>query len=377
VANYSEVIYWLALVNESGLKLNLIKPLIQNWCLDQKRPLSRLFELSALELAATFGLPERDAERILKSGHKLADQAKTVAEWQAQGIEVIIRTDPRYPRRLVHSLPLVKQPLFLWTQGAAQLFNQPGVTMLGRREPSEAIAAFVQELMQTLEAEEIGLISGYDRGLDRVTFDMMLATEQGYTTAILPLGLSAFAKTTSRLTHAVATGRTLLVSPFSPETPFNEKLAEARNLLIDHLTLALLIPESDEESQVRATAALERGLPVFVKANTPENRALLEQGALLLTDPGEVLDWVQQAMIDAAIQDEEDEETPPLPELAPAPPVVTAPAPAVELDPSEDYALRSEEAPLLDSDEAMEVLSLGGEIPEVLRKRLEKLKKKK
>ena len=144
-------------------------------------------------------------------------------------------------------------------------------------------------------------------------------------------------------------------------------MAQARNLLIDHLTLALLIPQSDEDAIARATAALERGLPVLIKEDTAGNRELLKRGALLLTDTGEVIDWVQQALVDDAMQ-----ETPPETpggELAAAPLTVTAQTSPDDSD--DDYSLRVEEVPPLDSEEALDVLSLGGEIPEVLRKRLE------
>jgi predicted Rossmann fold nucleotide-binding protein DprA/Smf involved in DNA uptake len=373
VANYPEVVYWLTLINESQLKLNLVKPLIQRWCVNEKRHLADLFELSALEMSALFGLADADAERIIRSNQKLAGQARVLGQWQSQGLDVVILTDPRYPRRLIHTLSPVRQPLLLWLQGAAGLLNQPGVTLLGRKEANETTGDFIQELIATLEREEIGLVSGYERGLDRAAFDLMLATKQGFTLAVLPMGLSAFLKTTSRLNSAVEAGRTLLVSPFSPDTPFQEKLAEARNVLIDHLTLALLIPDSDEDSQVRATAALERGLPIFVKADTPANRALIELGALLLTDSGEVVDWVQQAVIDAAFLEEDEEEETPVEDIsAVAAPLTTTVPEAPLLDSSEDYSLRFDEVAPLDRDEALEVLSLGGEIPEVLRRRLQK-----
>lgn len=367
MADYPENIYWLTLIYESNLKLNLVKPIIQRWCLNDKRRLAELFKLSALELSATFGLSDADAEKIIQSNRKLDGQARVVAQWRSQGIETIIRTDSRYPRRLTYTLPPVQQPLVLWAQGPAHLLNMPFVTILGRSEIRQT-TEFIQELLKTLEAQDIGLISGYGRGLDRTTFEAMLATENGHTLAILPLGLSAFAKTTTKLQPAVEVGRTLLVSPFSPDTQFEERLAEARLTLIDHVTLALLIPESDEDSQARAAAALERGLPVFVKANTPGNRDLLDRGALLLTDPGEVIDWVQQALVDAAIQEEEAAESP-IEDLAAAPLSQAAPTTPERSD--DDYTLRFDDISLLDSDEAIEVLSLGGEIPEVLRRRLQ------
>jgi len=369
MSKYSEVIYWLTLINESGLKLNLVKPIIQRWCVTDKRSLADLFDLSPLELSTTFGLSDDEAGQIIKSAGKLEEQADALARWQAQNIEPILLTDSRYPKRLIYSLAPAQHPLLLWVRGSQALLHRPGVTMLGRKDPDETTANFINDLLATLEAEEIGLISGYSRGLDRETFEAMLATDNGFALAVLPMGLSAFAKTTNKLDAAVEAGRALLVSPFAPDTDFHDRLAEARNLIIDHLTLALLIPASDDDAQARATAALERGLPVLVKADTAENRTLLERGALVLTDPGEVVEWVQQAVVDVAMQAAEDEDEPNPEDVAAAPLSATAPTDPPQSD--DDYSLRLEDVPPIDTEEAMEVLSLGGEIPEVLRKRLE------
>jgi predicted Rossmann fold nucleotide-binding protein DprA/Smf involved in DNA uptake len=176
------------------------------------------------------------------------------------------------------------------------------------------------------------------------------------------MGLTAFARTTSRLNRAVENGQVVLVSPFTPNTPFQEKLADARNLLIDYLALALLILYTDETAQARATAALDRGVPVFVGlTDTAAHRTLIDQGALLLTDAGEVVEMVQQAIIDAALQEPADEPVSPSP--APVLPTVS--------NSTDDYALRVEDVEPIDSEEALEILSLGGEIPEVLRQRLQ------
>jgi predicted Rossmann fold nucleotide-binding protein DprA/Smf involved in DNA uptake len=218
--------------------------------------------------------------------------------------------------------------------------------------------------MNALVAEGIGLVSGYGRGLDRTTFETTLNIAGGHAIAVLPMGLSAFAQTTSKLNKAVETGQVVLVSPFTPNTPFQEQLADARNLLIDYLALALLVPEVDETVPERAAAALNRGISVFVGLTdtpTPHHRALLEQGALLLTDAGEVVEMVQQAMIDATLL-EPTEESPPPP----------LPSPQATPGLNEDFALRTEDVEPIDSDEALEILSLGGEIPEVLRQRLQK-----
>ena len=159
MSDYPEVIYWLTLINTVGLKLNLVKPIIQRWCVTEERRLSSLLDLSPLDLSTTFGLSDEQAAQVLGVGDKLEAQAAAVRQWQAEGIEPLIRTDPGYPKRLIYTLSPAKHPLVLWTHGPVSLLNQPGVTMLGRNEPNDATAAFINELLAVLEVEEIGLVS--------------------------------------------------------------------------------------------------------------------------------------------------------------------------------------------------------------------------
>jgi len=255
MVNHPEVVYWLALINESGLKLNLVKTIIQRWSVIEQRAVADLFDLSPLEWSTTFGLSDNEAERAASLSNKLEGQAKALAQWQTQGIEVLLRIDSRYPRRLAHLLPPAQQPLLLWGQGDLTLLNEPMVAVLGN-ESNESTATFIDELMQVLVEEEIGLVSGYSRGLDRSTFDTMLTTDGGRAIAIIPMGLSAFAQTTSKLEQAVNAGQMALVSPFAPTTSFNEKFADARNLLIDYLALTLLVLDTDDDALARAQEVL-------------------------------------------------------------------------------------------------------------------------
>lgn len=363
---YQETVYWLTLINESGLKLSQIKPIIQRWRVVEQRPLAELFEMTPLDWSTTFGLPVAAVQGVESMGPQLEKQAALLARWQAQGIETLTRLDPRYPQRLAEALPPAQQPLLLWAQGSPELLNRPAVAMLGSQEAEDDSAAeLIAALMKALVSEEINLVSGYSRGLDRATFETMLTTAGGRAITVLPMGLAAFAQTTGKLNQAVESGQIVLVSPFAPDTPFQEILADARNLLIDHLALALLIPHADDAAQARATLALERGLPVFVGVtDTAAHRDLIEKGALFLTDTGEVVELVQQAIIDAALQEPAEEVSPVAPRAAPAPTQLTS-------DPAEDYSLRVEEVEPIDSDEALQILSLGGEIPKVLRQRLQ------
>ena len=362
--DYPEAVYWLTLINESSLKLSQVKPIIQRWAVIEQRSLAELFDMSPLDWSTTFGLSDTESVQLQRMRTKLDAQAKALAQWQSQGLEILLRIDPRYPRRLAETLPLVQQPLILWGQGGLDLLHEPGVAMLGGPAPDDAAGHLIEELMQALVTEEINLISGYGRGLDRSTFETMLTTPGGHAIAMLPLGLAAFAKTTTRLNEAVASGQIALVSPFAPDTPYQDKLAEARNLLIDHLALVLLILEPDEDSTERGTAAINRGVPVLMAGNadraTDYHRTLLNQGSLVLTDAGEVIEVVQQAIIDVTLEE---------PPVEVAPPPLAQPASPEQGD---DFSLHIDPVEPIDSQEAIEVLSSGGEIPEVLRKRLQK-----
>ena len=79
-----------------------------------------------------------------------------------------------------------------------------------------------------------------------------------------------------------------------------------------------------------------------------------------------MIEMAQQAMVDDTLLEEAPEPEPISPSLAPvAPPVLPD-------NSNDDYALHTEKMELIDSNEALDILSMGGEVPEILRQRLEK-----
>lgn len=358
-----EAAYWLALIYDSDLKLNRLKPVIQHLLRSGNRSVAVLFGMPASELQARFGLTAGEAESILAAQSKVAAQAQQLARWQAEGLQVLTLTDADYPARFLYSLPPEQQPLLLWAVGPAALLNEPAVTVLGQSDPGEEMSHQLQELAAALAAENVHVVSGFGRGLERAAVETMLATEAGCAILVLPMGLSAFAKIAPQLVQQAQAGRALLLSPFPPATAFQEKLAAARNVLVDHLALALLVPLADEDAHARALAALNRGASVFVGlTDSPGNRTLVDAGALLMTDSGEVIEFVEQAMIDAALQTADSAPGPEEPEPE-APP---SPAPAGE----DDFSLSLPDAEPLPGEEALKILSAGGRVPDALKRRL-------
>lgn len=357
-----EAAYWLSLIQKSGLKLSRLKPIIQQWHLMEGHTIVDLFNLSALELSARFELSDGEAEALLKAADFHAVALKQVETWQQAGIELLTLSHPHYPQRLAYALSPQQQPLLLWARGQTEKLTEPCVTVLGKAEPAPDIVSEIEDLAGLLVSEGIGVVSGYGKGLDRMAFETMLALEGGFGVAVLPMGLDAFARLAPQLNGPVDTGQAVLLSPFAPSTPFKETYAEARNLLVDSLALAVVAPEVDSLTLSRAAAALERGLSVLVRmTDSPENRDLISQGAFLMTDPGEVIEMVQQAIIDNSLQVEAAHRP-----AEQHPPAVTQ----TLLAEDDDYALHGEDVDPIAPDEALDILSSMGRVPDSLRARL-------
>ncbi len=367
----SEAAYWLALLNAGELKLSTIKPVAQQWYLMEGKPIAELFNLSVAEVSLHFNVAENVAEKILKTVDTYQRQLKIIEQWKQQGVEVLPLSHPNYPTRLLYTLPPRQQPLVLWAKGNLKLLAEPTVTVLGNPDPVAETVESIQNLVSVLVEEEIGMVSGYGKGLDRLAFETMLATPNGFGVAILPLGLATFVRLTQKLNAPVAAGKTVLLSPFAPDTAYQESFSAARNLLVDSLAMVLLVPQIDQTALPRAKAGLERGMPVLVgKTDTPENRELIAAGAFLMTDPAEVVELVQQAVIDNAMQSQ----------IAQKPAVEEAPPPPPKsshnlLNDTDDYALGKEVAEPLSPDRTMTILSAGGTVPNSLRARLMALEK--
>lgn len=365
--NHNEAAYWLALINNSGLKLSQIKPIAQQWHLMEGKSIAQIFNLPVAELGDRFGLTATQAQGLRKAADTHPAQLTLLNQWQAADIHLLTLSHPHYPSKLIYALPPKQQPLFLWAKGETQALAEPTITILGGESPRPEVIDFVDNLVELLVAENIAVVSGYGKGLDRLVFDSIIRQADGRGIAVLPMGLTAFSQVSQKLDQAVESKNCLLISPFAPDTAYKDVFADARNILVDSLALALLIPEADATIQARAKAALERGLPVLVgMTDSPENRALIDSGAFLMTDPGEVVDMVQQAIIDETLQAQIAQ----APASDSAPPSAPSAPPQPLLDADDDYALGTEVADPMAADEALNILSSMGDVPDTLRARL-------
>jgi len=359
---FPETAYWLTLAYASGLKLARVKAIVTSWCIEGGQPLAALFELSSSEITARIGISGEEGEQAVAAAGSVPEQAKWLARLESDGIQLITRDDPRYPRALTRWLPLAVQPLLLFCQGDIRILNRPSVSVIGARDADGDVVSLARQLTTLLAEEGLVVVSGLGKGVGQVAFDAALSTEGGQSVAVLPMGISAFhaiADVPGALNAAAEQGRVLIVSLFHPETRFSEARAIARYKLIVGLTEAVFVIAAGEKGVVRETAdnALRLGKTVCVWDMDPAvgpavagNQALIQAGALPIAGVPDILDALEVVVATA------------LEQIESAEPPLSAPPPAI--------TQVNETETLYDSQAVLDLLLEAGRVPEVLAKRL-------
>jgi DNA protecting protein DprA len=359
---FPEAAYWLTLAYASGLKLARVKAIVNSWCIERGQSLAALFELSPAEMAVRIGISDEEGEQVMAAASRVPEQTKWLARLESDGTQLITRNDPRYPRALVHWLPLVMQPLLLFCQGDISILKRPSVSVIGARDADGEAVSLARELTTLLAEEGLVVVSGLGKGVGQAAFDAALSTEGGQSAAVLPMGIGAFhdiADTPVALNAAAEEGRVLLISPFHPEAKFSEAQAIARNKLIVGLAEAVFVVAAGEEGVARETAdeALRLGKTVCVWDMDPTlgpavagNQALVQTGALPIAGVPDILDALE-VIVATALERMEAGEPPPA-----APPLSMTQA-------------KETEAPY-DSQAVLDLLAKTGRVPEALARRL-------
>lgn len=354
---FPESVFWLALMYTSGLKLARVKDIVTTWCVEAKQPLPALFELPSGKIATQFDLSAEEVGQVVAAGKHIPEQVAWLAHLERDGVQLVTRVDPRYPRALVQRFPQLMQPLLLFCRGDVEMLGRPSVAVIGAPDAGVETEDFARELAALLAEEGLVVVGGLGKGVGRAAFDGALSTEGGQAVAVLPMGVLAY-KAPQEVAAEIEQGRALLLSPFHPEAKFDESQAMARNKLIVGLAEAVFVVAAGEADMARETAeeALRLGKAIYVWDLDPTiepvaagNQALIQAGALPITGVPDILDAVE-AVVATALELAEVAETPP-----PSPPSI---AQAEEI-----------EAPL-DPQAALDLLSKAGQVPEVLARRL-------
>jgi predicted Rossmann fold nucleotide-binding protein DprA/Smf involved in DNA uptake len=227
---------------------------------------------------------ELNPNRVTPLLERGAALALTLERWERSGLWVISRSDPKYPERLKRYLAQGTPPL-LYGIGSKDLLNQGGLAGVGSRDRSEEDGEFARRVGESCAKEDITIISGAAKGIDRDAMSGALDAG-GWALGVLAEGLAKTA-TSGQYRAGLVNDHITLISPYDPDSRWFAHLAMERNKLLYGLSDAALVVASAADSGgtwVGATEALAHGkVRVFVKTAgmaAPGNPKLVSMGAI-------------------------------------------------------------------------------------------------
>lgn len=219
---------------------------------------------------------------------------------QRRGIRVLTPQDEEWPEQLTDLQETA--PHCLWVHGPDpldQLCGPRSVALVGSRASTPYGEDTAATLAAAFAARGGTVVSGGAYGIDAAAHRGALAADDGATVAVLAGGLDAlYPRGNTRLLEQIRE-RHLLVSEAPPGTAPTRWRFLSRNRLIAALSHAVVVVEASWRSGALSTARRADDLsrpvgavpgPVTSAASAGCHRLIRECGAVLITEPSELLD---------------------------------------------------------------------------------------
>lgn len=213
---------------------------------------------------------------------------------QEAGIQVIGFWEADYPAQLAQ---LDDFPALLFVKGNARVLREPGIAVVGTRNPTSYGRRVAEELGGAVARAGAALISGGALGIDGIAHRAALKAG-GKTVVVLGSGhRNPSPSSHLDLFSRIAESGGAVVSEFLPSVKPEPYNFPGRNRIISGLSHAVVIVEGDVDSGALITArwALDQGRDVYaVPGNIFSDKSrgtnrLLSQGAFVYTGPEALL----------------------------------------------------------------------------------------
>lgn len=284
----NNIAYLLALHSIDGLGPIRLKAILEYF----KDP-KLAWEANPVEFLK-IGIYQKTIDLLLETRKKL-DPEKYLEDIQNSGIKWISIFDEDYPKLLKE---IYDPPVVLYYKGSLDCLEKKCIAVVGTRKMTGYGKAACEQFVKALVGFNLTIISGLARGID-ATAHRITVVEGGQTVAVLGGGLNEIYPPENRgLAQEIINGHGAILSEFPPNSPSVPGNFPARNRIISGLAQATLVVEAAEDSGSLITArlALEQGRDVFAipgpitssLSKGPIN--LIKDGAIAVTEPGEILD---------------------------------------------------------------------------------------
>ncbi len=282
---------WLLLAFESGLSTKLINDIAISWCRQHKRPLREFFAADIQQWQEVCQLGVKELEKLEQAREKRVGQAFLAEQLSHNQIHLLTVVDEHYPELLKSALKRNQAPPVLFYVGNLDVLEHTTIAIIGSRNAREEILAFTQEVARYLAENDVNVISGNARGVDRAAYDSAVSVN-GYTTVVLPHGIRKLSNVQMRsLLPYIEAGKVLLLSQFHPDAPWTVGRAMERNKVVTALAKAVIVAESDIHGGTwdGANGALAQKRSLYVCQ--PKTFSVLPGNNMLIKKGGHAIPW--------------------------------------------------------------------------------------
>jgi DNA processing protein len=239
------------------------------------------------------GIGPKLSQKIAAANNEIDADAE-IALCRTNGIEILTRGNPAYPRSLAE---IPDPPALLFMQGTIEPADSLAIAIVGSRHATHYGLTQAERLAGSLARAGLTIISGLARGIDAAAHRGALAAG-GRTLAVLGSGvLNIYPPENCELAFDIRKRGALI----SEAPPRGEPLSGAfpqRNRIISGMSLGVLVVEASARSGALITArhASEQGRDVFAVPGRVDSRMsqgchrLIRDGAKLVETADDILE---------------------------------------------------------------------------------------
>lgn len=252
-----------------------------------------IWNLSKNDLTKVKELNIEEIKEILNKNYR--EKIEIFQEYLIKNeINIVTMFDKQYPYKLKN---IYDKPVILFTKGNLELLNKKGVAIVGSRECTSYGENIARKLAYDLAKNNICVISGLARGIDKYAHIGALEAK-GNTIAVIGNGLDVvYPYENKNLYERIIENNGLIVTEYIVGTRPNKMNFPARNRIISGLSDGIVVVEAKEKSGALITAdfGLEQGREIYAvpgninEENSKGTNELIKQGANILTTYEDIL----------------------------------------------------------------------------------------
>ena len=252
-----------------------------------------IFQLSFEELSSVAG--KKAAQLILNRDQTFRRKAEEeVLKAEKLGVNITCINAPDYPE-LLKEIP--DPPIYLYYRG--KVVKNKAVSIVGSRKHSSYGKTVTQQLVRSLVAEGVNIVSGMALGIDSIAHKTAIKNA-GITTAILGSGIDIVYPYENRKLYEEIQENGTIISEFPIGTPPNRYNFPYRNRIVAGMSYATVITEASLKSGALITAKLANDygrVVISIPANINNilakgNNTLIKEGAIPLTEIEEIYEHI-------------------------------------------------------------------------------------